>query len=73
MGALYRARGGRGAITPISEAAQVLKQCYLPLALALDLATPASTRVAPSGISVDGAQDFKPLCKWARGLTRRSC
>ena len=33
---------------------KLLKRCYLPLTLALDFATPASTRVAPSSISVDG-------------------
>ena len=43
----------RGEKKRYSEAAKPLKRCYLPLTPALDLATPASTPVAPSGISVD--------------------
>ena len=36
-----------------SEAAKPLKRCYPSSTPALDLATPASARVAPSGTSVD--------------------
>ena len=43
----------RSAVALYPEAARPLKRYYLPLTLALDLATPASTRVAPSGVSVD--------------------